>query len=158
MHFKKIVFLLGIVTLAFTFTSCEEILAQLFGDTEPPIEVSIGERIQLFEDMLNAEDRTAEIIQPHFHETLTEDYGSIAAPAVFVTGPLAYDNAMFTITPPAPIVGDVITCTFVNGYTATGVIVFTMALAEAGGADYRIQKFTLTMDADTSGTEYTIKY
>ena len=156
MHRKRIVFYVAAIALTLSLASCQALI-DLIGDLMNK-EVTIAERISLFQDMLNEMDRSAEAIQPHFHVTNTVDYDSIADPEVFESGPLSYANAPFTFTLPDPIEGTVITCTFENGSYATGQIVFTMELRDAESADYRIKRFDLTLDGDTTGTVYTIKY
>ena len=137
MKLKRIGFLVCVVALAFTLSSCEELLKMLLADSG----ITIEEQIDGFEVTLNGVDRTD--LLTHFHPVEMVSYQQLADDEVFDIGPLSYANAAFEIGVPTVDAYDVATCDYLDANGATGTIVFTMAL---DGSDYKIKKFVLTIN------------
>lgn len=140
MNKRFVFYFISIVAMTAVFASCS--LLEMFLGT------SVEDQINDFEDTLNSTGRSG--IRDHFHSDM-EDYNAIADNTIFSTGPLSYDNANFTIGEPT-ISGDVATCSFKNGFDATGTITFTM---RKDGLDNKILK--LTLEIDGSNVTYTLK-
>ena len=124
-----------------------------------PDPVTITERITLFTEALNLEDRTN--LYTHFHED-TQNRQQIASSTVVETGPLAYANQPFVIAVTSQgtetDTGEVtVEATFVNANltaAAPGSITFVMKELEENV--WYILSLTIWIDSDTTGTVGTV--
>ncbi len=145
-----------ITALAFAtlvvFSSCDLLMSLLdLGDGG----VTVTERINLFEEDLNKEDRS-QLVATHFHPEDLDSFDQMLAEITVSTSPFRYSNAPFVIGEPSSIdtVGDaeVATCDFSNGFAVAGTVVFTLKL---DGADYKIRRIVLTIEG--ASEEYVIE-
>lgn len=135
---KTKLLIIGIsAALVLTLTSCQELLDLIMGGG-----VTVEERVNQFELMLNNANRTVDDFKSHLHPTEMQNYAQIDEDTI-ETGPLRTANADFIIGEPN-FVGDIATCTFENVNGATGTLELQMA---EDGSDYKIKKITLTLDS-----------
>ena len=128
----------------------------LFNKPDP---VTIAERITLFTEALNLEDRTS--LFTHFHED-TEGRGQIKDEVTTSTSPLSYDNKPFIIGSPTlsdPNTAGEITavCTFANvNLSTTDPEQITFVMKEMEETVWFILSLTVWVDSDTTGTVGTV--
>ncbi len=147
---KKILYYVLITAVAgtvFLAAGCE-----LFNKPDP---VTITERITLFTEALNLEDRTN--LYTHFHED-TQNRQQIASSTVVESGPMAYANRsdtspfVITITDQTSPDADgkvTVTATFVNAnLTAADPGSITFVMKEIEATVWYILSFTLWIDVN----------
>jgi len=144
----RIFIIFGIIgALVGSLTSCQDLLDLILGGG-----VTITERVDQFELMLNDENRTVADFKSHLHPTEMQNYNQIDTDTI-ETGPLRTANADFIIGVPS-IAGDIASCSFENVNGATGTLELEMA---KDGSDYKIKKITLTLDSAPNDPQVLLK-
>jgi hypothetical protein len=136
MKHRRLVLLIAVITMAFALTSCQALIDLILGRNT--VTVSIEERITMFQETLNQQDRTG--ILNHLHEDM-ESLPNVADLSYWeIPFPYAYNPYAFTLQ--QIDANDVATYTY-EDQNGTGIIEFTMKLE---GTEYKILRIYRTLD------------